>query len=376
MRMLFISTVTKWGGSEFLWSLMAKVALDEGHAIEVVVSEQMRGEPEMIQLKKKGAIFHLRKSFGKINLISKLEFLVRKKIPRLFGYYKNINFSEIDLVVISQGGAYEACFDLDLFDRIVKFNTSYYLICQYHNEFGKLDSFLYKRARLIFPLARKIFFVSDRNRIICETFIGFSLSNAVVVNNPIRIKNNIPLPYPDSEIIFFACVARLDVNVKCQNLLLKVLSQEKWRNRKWQLNFFGAGPDLKYLKELTLNLKLGERVHFGGHVDDIQNLWANHHMLILPSAGEGCALSLIEAVACGRVAVVTDVGGHEKLIIDGKTGFLATSFSIKSLDASLETAWSMKDQWYTMGIEGFNHLKEVYDWEIEKKLVNQIVLLK
>jgi len=46
-----------------------------------------------------------------------------------------------------------------------------------------------------------------------------------------------------------------------------------------------------------------------GHVDDIEKFWAAAHIAVLPSRREGLPKSLLEAAACGRPLVATDVPG-------------------------------------------------------------------
>ncbi|MBI3703855.1 MAG: glycosyltransferase family 4 protein [Rhizobiales bacterium] len=46
-----------------------------------------------------------------------------------------------------------------------------------------------------------------------------------------------------------------------------------------------------------------------GHVDDIGKFWAAQHIAVLPSRREGLPKSLLEAAACGRPLVATDVPG-------------------------------------------------------------------
>jgi glycosyltransferase involved in cell wall biosynthesis len=59
-----------------------------------------------------------------------------------------------------------------------------------------------------------------------------------------------------------------------------------------------------------------------GQVDDISGLWARAHVAVLPSRREGLPLSLLEAAACGRALVATDVPGCRAIVVDGENGLL------------------------------------------------------
>jgi glycosyltransferase involved in cell wall biosynthesis len=59
-----------------------------------------------------------------------------------------------------------------------------------------------------------------------------------------------------------------------------------------------------------------------GHIDDIVALWRASHIATLPSHREGLPGSLMEAAACGRPLVATDVPGCREVAISGQTGLL------------------------------------------------------
>jgi len=59
-----------------------------------------------------------------------------------------------------------------------------------------------------------------------------------------------------------------------------------------------------------------------GHVTDIVELWAKTHIAVLPSRREGLPLSLLEAAACGRAMIASDVPGCREVVINGQTGLL------------------------------------------------------
>jgi len=59
-----------------------------------------------------------------------------------------------------------------------------------------------------------------------------------------------------------------------------------------------------------------------GERSDIAELYAASHVAVLPSYREGLPKSLIEAAACGRAVVTTDVPGCRDAIDPGQTGLL------------------------------------------------------
>ena len=64
-------------------------------------------------------------------------------------------------------------------------------------------------------------------------------------------------------------------------------------------------------------------IAFLGNCDDVAAIWSNSHIAALPSYyGEGVPKSLLEAAACGRAIVTTDMPGCRDLVPDGLTGIL------------------------------------------------------
>jgi glycosyltransferase involved in cell wall biosynthesis len=59
-----------------------------------------------------------------------------------------------------------------------------------------------------------------------------------------------------------------------------------------------------------------------GHVSDITHFWEQAHVAVLPSRREGLPLSLMEAAACGRAMVASDVPGCREIVLHEQTGLL------------------------------------------------------
>jgi len=73
-----------------------------------------------------------------------------------------------------------------------------------------------------------------------------------------------------------------------------------------------------------------------GHVKDIAGLWARAHVAVLPSRREGLPLSLLEAAACGRAMIASDVPGCREIVIDEQTGLLVPVDDADALAAAMD----------------------------------------
>lgn len=77
-------------------------------------------------------------------------------------------------------------------------------------------------------------------------------------------------------------------------------------------------------------------VEWWGQRADIAQVWAQSAIAVLPSYREGLPKALLEAAACGRPLVATDVPGCRELVRDGVNGLLARAEDAASLAAALD----------------------------------------
>ena len=77
-------------------------------------------------------------------------------------------------------------------------------------------------------------------------------------------------------------------------------------------------------------------VEFLGHLDDMAQVLAGAHMIVLPSYREGLPKVLAEAAACGRPVITTDVPGCRDAILPGVTGLLVPPQDAKALSVAIE----------------------------------------
>ena len=124
-------------------------------------------------------------------------------------------------------------------------------------------------------------------------------------------------PFPEPEGPFTAAlVARM---LEAKGVREAVEAHRRLRARGLDVNLLLAGaPDPENpgtIQESELESWRGiPGLHWLGHVEDIREVWAAAHVAILPSSyGEGVPKSLLEAAACGRPIVATDLPGCREI---------------------------------------------------------------
>ncbi len=85
----------------------------------------------------------------------------------------------------------------------------------------------------------------------------------------------------------------------------------------------GKGELENELKSYAEKIGISEKVRFLGFRHDVQRVLSVFDVFMLTSSWEGMPVSLLEAMAMGRPAVVSDVEGSSEIVVDGKNGFLA-----------------------------------------------------
>ncbi len=132
-------------------------------------------------------------------------------------------------------------------------------------------------------------------------------------------------------------VARLHPSKNLETLI-QAVALASVSIRKLKLVIVGRGPQLNYLRSLISNLGLEERVLIVTEpvsYEKMPGLYNSSDLFVLPSLYEPFGLSVVEAMACAKPVIVSDVGGMRDTVLDGEVGFrvplLGRSDFIKAL---------------------------------------------
>ncbi|MGY4979925.1 glycosyltransferase [Streptomyces sp. 900105755] len=161
------------------------------------------------------------------------------------------------------------------------------------------------------------------------------------------------------------CVGRL-CRQKGQDVLLRAWPEVLRRVPDARLALVGDGPDRDALHRLAASVSAAQvrtdSVEFVGPVADVRPWYRAADLVVLPSRWEGMALAPLEALACGRPVLVTDVDGAREslppghaahcLVPPGRPGALAGAVAALLLDPELRAS---------LGGRGRRHVLSTHD---------------
>ncbi|MFO7946811.1 MAG: glycosyltransferase family 4 protein [Armatimonadota bacterium] len=144
-----------------------------------------------------------------------------------------------------------------------------------------------------------------------------------------------PTPPPGPPTVLF--VSRL-IERKGLQHLLDALAEVAAEGLEFRLKVVGDGPMREKLQEQTARLGLLQQVEFMGLQprSRLPEIYRSAHIFCLPSASEGMANVVLEALASGLPLVVTDVPGTRELVEEGQNGFVVDSAGPEILAAPLQ----------------------------------------
>lgn len=371
MKLGFYSCMTgmPWGGSEELWMRSAVSLLNRGHQVCVNYRHWPREVHQLERLKSLGANIHLRE-------------FPHREIKNWWGRTQRIPLDSVadarswltkhrpDYVLITLGYHVDR---LEVADACYELGIPYAINVQCASDQNFVNERLVDRFRDWYQRADQVLVVSRENQLKVETNIGAVLTNVHQIDNPSKIQFDAEIPWPDTDQLRLACVGRIHLQSKGQDLIVRALSHPRWQTRDWEVRFYGSNQgNLKQLEALIESSGVAERFIIEGY-SPVEEIWAENQALILASRYEGAALVVVEAMRAGRPVVATDTGRNRELVDEGKTGFIAPAATIELVDQALELAYQNRQRLKEMGQQAQKDIRLRYPERPEVDLADRLI---
>jgi L-malate glycosyltransferase len=157
--------------------------------------------------------------------------------------------------------------------------------------------------------------------------------------------------------------------------LIKAFHTVKKRNTDKQLKLLivGKGSQEHFLKQLVKNLDIENDVTFTGFIDH-RDVPKYHNMLdifvsVSIDDSESFGVAILEAGACGKPVIVSDVGGLPEVVVNGETGFVVESKNSDAIASSICKLIDDPELRVSMGNNGRKRVQELYNWNDSVKIM-------
>ena len=135
-----------------------------------------------------------------------------------------------------------------------------------------------------------------------------------------------------------------------------LLEAKKIAKSDYYLVIVGDGPLSKKLRKKVEDENISD-VIFTGSRTDVENIIPNCDFLVLPSFSESFGLVLIEALACGKPVIGSDVGGISEIINDD-VGLLVNPNDVSSISNSIDKLVDNEDLRVSLSRNARNRAKD------------------
>jgi glycosyltransferase involved in cell wall biosynthesis len=249
----------------------------------------------------------------------------------------------------------------ELFTRKTVINSFYHFV-------GKHAFKKYSVFGIIPYLAEKILLKISRN------FITISPSVTEILKGRLKKERNIRCIYtgisdnifdPDCpEGTYIAYLGRIDIYMKGIDILLNAFTEIEKKDVKLKIAGIGKEKDIKAIRSMISDLNIEERVEFLGSLNEEEkrDFITNSMFFVMPSRFEGWGIVAIEAQACGKAVIGTDIPGLRDAVKDEETGILVEPENISALKEAINILISDENKRMALGKNGLEWAKN-FKWD-------------
>ena len=132
-----------------------------------------------------------------------------------------------------------------------------------------------------------------------------------------------------------------------------------------RLIMLGNGSLAGMLRQTFQKGGVEDRVLFPGQVTqaDLPRYYSMADLYISASHSDGTSISLLEAMACGRPSLVSDIPGNREWVTPGENGWWFRDDDADSLAEGIQKAVKQRDQLPAMGQAARRIAEQRADWE-------------
>ncbi len=192
--------------------------------------------------------------------------------------------------------------------------------------------------------------------------VGIDVDDISVLKPCINIRKNLNIPEAAPILVSVGELRKL------KNHKLIIDAMTKIDRDDVHYIIIGIGCEKENLSEIAKACGLKDRVHLLGFCEDVYTILKESDIFVFPSHREGLSVALMEAMACGLPAVVSEIRGNVDLIDGGRGGYLYSPNDAFGFAEGIEKILSDKSLKKEMGDYNQKKVKAYSEQNVSKLL--------
>ena len=241
---------------------------------------------------------------------------------------------------------------------------------------GILSKALIKMYRVALNKAKAVFYQNEYNmEFMLKRGVSSKNQSILLPGSGVNIYKHSHKPYPSEDKgVRVLAVLRIMKDKGIEEFLYAANRiSDEFDARFVLAGGYEEGTRQEYEPQIQRLVEAG-KLEYVGFCDKIDELYESCHILIHTSYHEGLSNVCLEAAACGRPVVTTDVPGCRETVIPGETGLLFKSKDKIAAYKAIADILSMTSaERGTMGRRGRNYVEENFNRETVVRRYREVV---
>ncbi len=173
------------------------------------------------------------------------------------------------------------------------------------------------------------------------------------------------------------CVSGFDFPEKVRGISYFLPTMKKVVETYGDVNFVivGGGLYQSYLENLIKRYKLSSRILMTGFMKDVKYAYAAADIIFYPTFHDSLPTVLLEASACGKPIIASEVGGIPEIIINNKAGLLFDPYNKKTVFNYFTMLLEDEKLQKKLGINARKRIETHFNWSKVGKRFSRILRL-
>ena len=209
---------------------------------------------------------------------------------------------------------------------------------------------------------KRDYFVACSEAVVQYMRLVYKIKNDItIIPNSVELDRFVNLPPAIWQApINFLMVGRI---VKQKGQIVALAALNNLKNYPWQLTIVGEGAEKNNLEKFIKKNDLADRVVLVKPELKVEKYFSEASVLLMPSVWEGLGVVVMEAMAAGRLVLVSKTGGLIEIVKDKETGFLAEPENISDWEVKIKNIFENKDQCQILAHNAQKYAKENFGVE-------------